>query len=671
MRTWQRLEPQTTDQTLESGIRASVYDPLWMVCRQWQWGEFSGEDTGSPVSTQLKIESNRLTRFSSHAVPATSTQQYDPRHSPLEAVAERELTNDDMLRTTPAGIRASMAFEGATRQSIDAGLGLFRLLRRYRLPQTVFNTLLTRYPVSLSSDASVADARASRYLNVMAGRAPNGYKIWLALRQAAANNSTAALLSELGIVNPQTALLESLQTWQAEYGALPLDPGMRFTSRATAWVPDRMEYAFSVAAPNGSVSTENADETALLASSYRGGTLDWYTFERSPETALPLGSAIDNRQPLFIKASIPSPVNFPGMPLDRWWTFENANFDVSLLDTAPEDLVRLVFAEFSIGFSNNWFVLPVDLEVGTLTRLHSVKVMTTFGEELPLSRHMQPGFSSHGEAQKGASWRMYELSGEPENNPPFFLCPALPPSLQSPPIEEVRFIRDEIANLIWGIERIAPSPITGNTVDRYEQYQEQRRLSEQINQNSHPAQAPIAYRLGTAIPDYWIPLVPRQHSNNLSSIDFERGSLLNTENGHNGRAFGALLEEISTLYGEEISYTGFIVTRSHQLASWSDGSTYHWLGRQKVTGRGEGSSGLAFDTIEHTEFEEEKSLNKTDTEGTLSIRDISNYVDNVTTTPQLSIRDLISKAAHEESQDNLITSEGSIWRALYTLLTTK
>jgi hypothetical protein len=40
------------------------------------------------------------------------------------------------------------------------------------------------------------------------------------------------------------------------------------------------------------------------------------------------------------------------------------------------------------------------------------------------------------------------------------------------------------------------------------------------------------------------------------------------------------------------------VTRAYQLARWIDGGTYLWLGRRKTVGRGEGSSGLRFDTTE-------------------------------------------------------------------------
>jgi hypothetical protein len=46
---------------------------------------------------------------------------------------------------------------------------------------------------------------------------------------------------------------------------------------------------------------------------------------------------------------------------------------------------------------------------------------------------------------------------------------------------------------------------------------------------------------------------------------------------------------------EELLRGGAVVQRSYQQTRWSDGSTITWLGRRKLNGRGEGSSGLAFD----------------------------------------------------------------------------
>ncbi len=51
------------------------------------------------------------------------------------------------------------------------------------------------------------------------------------------------------------------------------------------------------------------------------------------------------------------------------------------------------------------------------------------------------------------------------------------------------------------------------------------------------------------------------------------------------------------VFEEEILRAGAVVTRGFTRVRWLDGRTSVWLGRQKRNGRGEGSSGLAFDGL--------------------------------------------------------------------------
>ena len=53
VRGWRRLEgrPRTVD--FERALRAEVRDALWFLTRQWQFGEFRGEDAGSPVDARV------------------------------------------------------------------------------------------------------------------------------------------------------------------------------------------------------------------------------------------------------------------------------------------------------------------------------------------------------------------------------------------------------------------------------------------------------------------------------------------------------------------------------------------------------------------------------------------------------------------------------------------
>ena len=47
---WTRLEPGIRTPDLQAGIEARTHDPLWMLARQWQFGEFRAEDAGTPIA---------------------------------------------------------------------------------------------------------------------------------------------------------------------------------------------------------------------------------------------------------------------------------------------------------------------------------------------------------------------------------------------------------------------------------------------------------------------------------------------------------------------------------------------------------------------------------------------------------------------------------------------
>jgi hypothetical protein len=51
---WTRLEPQCTDADMGMSSSARVFDPLWMLARQWQMGEFQAEDAGTPIQARVR-----------------------------------------------------------------------------------------------------------------------------------------------------------------------------------------------------------------------------------------------------------------------------------------------------------------------------------------------------------------------------------------------------------------------------------------------------------------------------------------------------------------------------------------------------------------------------------------------------------------------------------------
>ena len=181
----------------------------------------------------------------------------------------------------------------------------------------------------------------------------------------------------------------------------------------------------------------------------------------------------------------------------------------------------------------------------------------------------------------------------------FFLPPSLLNSIESRPVEEVLFLRDEMANLAWAVERLIEAAAE-HPLNRFETYlKKQRRNELGTADKAASAAGPLRYRLSTEIPDYWIPLVPARVGEGLR---LKRGAVLRTDGSPEpvsakGRILTPNPGRALEMYEEEVPREGARITRNYQYTRWFDGSTHVWIGRRKQIGRGEGSSGLRFDVL--------------------------------------------------------------------------
>jgi len=111
------------------------------------------------------------------------------------------------------------------------------------------------------------------------------------------------------------------------------------------------------------------------------------------------------------------------------------------------------------------------------------------------------------------------------------------------------------------------------------------------------------YRLFSQVPTNWIPFLPVELTDQSGTMisRLQRGAVLQPDGPLQVQtALSSLLSSTGPLllYDEEVPREGICVTRHYQMARWTDGSTFVWLGHRKQVGKGEGSSGLRFDTIE-------------------------------------------------------------------------
>ena len=275
------------------------------------------------------------------------------------------------------------------------------------------------------------------------GRIPDGA---LAAADVAARPGPAARSEPPGIVARRgrygcaTATLRRILTaWLSfaqRYVAAPI---------GTSWDPHRLEYSFGLQA------TLSTGDVELRADEYVGRTVDWYSFDAAGSPGL--GAPAQPVAPEPVKKQvIPTPVRYPGMPSDRLWAFEDASVFLGGVKAGSTDLARLALVEFSLAFGTDWFLVPFPLRYGDVARVHSLSVVDTFATRIAVrpSRDVsRPG------------WAVFQNTPVDDGSPladVFVLPPTLRHPLEGPPLEEVALFRDEMANLVWGVERIVQGP---------------------------------------------------------------------------------------------------------------------------------------------------------------------------------------------------------------------
>lgn len=580
---WVRLEPRCRDAAMREGIHARVFDPLWLLARQWQVGEFEGEDSGSPVQARWRGTSAPLSRLLPGAAQPGAPirpQPYDPAALPLEAAVERR------------PVRAAGPFDASSsiRLAAESGLHFLRLLEAQPLSRSYRAEFIALHALEGPGEAERAalDAESLSYWELMAGRVPDGRLLAAAWR--AGDGTRLPLPAAPAVAVPDRAEVNAaIDAWLASYETLFSEPA----PGPDAWQRERLEYAFSVGAGLG------AADLTLTADEYHGGHLDWHSVDLDP--ALPLGAVFDQAASAVVRSVMPAPVSFRGAPARRFWEFEDARIDHGLLPAGPGDLPQLLLADFATSHGNDWYVIPIDLAVGTLTRTESLLVVDAFGVQTLIRPH-EPGTAGQANvfsmfalatlhrppARDTMSAAIYRPSAPRANL--FFLAPSLLRSLDGAPRDEVLFLRDEMANLAWAVEHV----VQGRVEQRIERATEERRDADAADS---PGGALPAYRLASEVPPHWIPLVPQRQAAPDHSLRLVRGRLQQAAAVNEAR--GAILAGAALkLHDEEVPREGVRVTRGYQCTRWIGGATLLWLALRKRVGRGEGSSGLRYDGID-------------------------------------------------------------------------
>ena len=546
---WNRLEPRTREFSMARGLRAQVRDAAWFLGRQWQVGETLGDDGGSPISALVRSESIPLTGFQDAS--GGPLQPYDDT-LPLDARVEADPVVDQLADAVTLGVR----FEAMLREEGAA-------------PQA--EAFREAFPITVAAPAGAIDSLAATRLRALAaGRTVDGASLAAA---AARHGDPATLPVVAGLPGNRQAAARAVGRLVAHWRAVAVRPA----AEATSWRPEHLEHSFGVEA------TTPAGGVSLSAPSHRGGEIDWYTFDTTRGAPADADAEVEVHE----RAFIPNAISFRGMPSSRWWDFEDGMTDFGRLDAEHVDLAKLVVMEFALVAGDDWFEVPVPVASGSLSRVDLMIVTDTFGERTVV----QPTGEQLGDDQR--PWRLFALAGADAGRDLLFVPPAVADVTDGPVLEDVLFVRDEMASMGWAVERVLEGP-AGDAVDGYEAY---RRRIEATPAPAHvrgEGDPPIEYVTGTDVPDNWIPMVPVRMPN--GELRLRRG-ILGAPGARAAR--GHVLEPGRPFYvaDEAVPREGIAVTRRWRRARWHDGRTVVWSSRAAEIAGGEGSSGLRFDVV--------------------------------------------------------------------------
>lgn len=553
-----------------------------MLTRQWQFGEFRGEDAGSPVTATYHLRTTRATRYRAQDGAASDL----PVGLPLETVVES--------RPVPFTIGTDLV-------SLDLRLALGRRWLKLA-PSTLRAAFITRWSIRLpdptadADTALVAHAEVWATLQAVAGRAMDGYELYRYLKTGGHPYDGMT-----GLTQAQKTALDALVprfvSWFDGLITQPSGPG--------AFDPRRLEHRFELAAP------EASGETVLAAEEYPGGHLDWHAFSYDT-SGLTLGATNQTVRATVTRTIIPGTVRFSGMPHPRWWAFEDGRTDFGAITPDTTDLIRLLFMEFALVYSNDWFLLPCDLDEGTLARIDGLMVTDVFGQRYWIQA------AGAGADDNWQRWSMYTLDvaggAAVAADTRLFLPPSVPTVDDGPPVEDVLMIRDEAANMVWGVERTVWLA-SGDAMPGREVARETlaHRLQLQPPATGGAPAAPIAYLAMTTVPENWIPFIPVHVPGDNREIQLQRGAMPRVLNG--GTTPPIKVRPRTTLLRdgmdvspprpyfvneEEVPRVGTRLTLAFNRTRWHDGRAVVWLSARRSTGRGEGSSGLDWDAIVDT-----------------------------------------------------------------------
>ena len=166
-----RLEGIPKDAEGDESLAMRIADPLWMLGRQWQFGEFLAEENGSPICVKARYKKQKINHLGS---TLANLDQRDISKFPLEYCIENLPQRELNLR-----------------QKVQAGQYLEQLIHNFQKtsPIQLIEDLRQNFPLEKPSDA-LWDEATKVFFSIMKGEVIDGEKVYYHLKEQDAQTST-------------------------------------------------------------------------------------------------------------------------------------------------------------------------------------------------------------------------------------------------------------------------------------------------------------------------------------------------------------------------------------------------------------------------------------------------------------------------------------------------
>lgn len=335
-----------------------------------------------------------------------------------------------------------------------------------------------------------------------------------------------------------------------------------------AWKSEALEYEFGI----------SAGAHQIHATGYDGRQLDWYHFDYA-------GSKPATAPKTQTQRVIPTQMFLRGTPHSRWWRMEDGGdyFDTPV-DSEP-NVLSLLLPEFSLIDVDNWYVVPLSLQSGSIHEVRDISIVDSFGTVSSIN--------SASSASELDDFSLFTLSGEGLGGKYMVMPNIAADILNSDELEEVRFLRDEQANLVWAWEYRLEDDEGGSFTTNQE-------ISENVDSNNDTDQEVLRFIFKSPTAQSWIPYLPRQidHGPSLGDIHLRRGRTDEKASLQKPQHRSRIVSESATLFEEEIPPRGLRVRRIRRSAVDSRGQTHYWVGREVGMAQSTSKPRIQFDYLE-------------------------------------------------------------------------